>query len=508
MGSEIKKEVLSCCEEKEKIKCEKVIETELNLPDYCTDIKRILKCTLTPGIHSVSTTGDRVNIKGTAVIRLIYAGEKEKIDCCEKTVDLSLSGQLKQADGKAVTIADALTDYVNCRAVSQRKISVNGSVSVICRVLGERKTEIPCEADSAIQTKKEKQTQETLVCQGEKTFDLSETVALDKGKASIGKILRQYAHINIESQKAVDDKLLIKGEMVVKAVYCPPETENKLESLIHTMPVSQIIDIEGMDDRCDIRTDCRVSQLLLCVKSDSSEAGRLLEIAARVSCHITACKVKEYEYISDCYCTENRHIAEFAAREVPVPVYSAEKLLNLKENTEIASAKEICDVWIGESTAYMSGSEDKAQGKIGLTVCFLYLDEKGAPAYKEKELEFQSDIALKENYGELKCDFSVESREVKAYLEKDGAVEVSADVMAKIRIYSLWQTEYVCDIKENGDGSQITDKPALTLYYSQKGEKIWDIAKKYSTTVSAVKEENGIEGDAVPKDKMLLIPCV
>ena len=53
-----------------------------------------------------------------------------------------------------------------------------------------------------------------------------------------------------------------------------------------------------------------------------------------------------------------------------------------------------------------------------------------------------------------------------------------------------------------------TCAPAMTLYYADPGEKVWDIAKRYGSTPSAVAQENAIEGDAVEDRRMLMIPAV
>ena len=47
----------------------------------------------------------------------------------------------------------------------------------------------------------------------------------------------------------------------------------------------------------------------------------------------------------------------------------------------------------------------------------------------------------------------------------------------------------------------------LKLYFAQKGEPVWDIAKRYNTSANAIFSENGMEeGDTA--DGMLLIPIV
>ena len=48
----------------------------------------------------------------------------------------------------------------------------------------------------------------------------------------------------------------------------------------------------------------------------------------------------------------------------------------------------------------------------------------------------------------------------------------------------------------------------LTVYFADAGEEIWDIARRYNTTVEAVEQENGITGETVAQKCMLLIPGV
>lgn len=502
----MKKEILSFCEEKEKLKGEKAIDTELTLPDYCKDIKRILKCTLTPQVHSVSTSGENISVRGNALIRVIYADEKENIDCCEKSTDFSVSLQSSQTDGRATVLAEAVADYVNCRAVSRRKISLNGSIGVICRVLSKSFTEFPCTAPDGVEVCKMKRTQPFAVCMGEKTFEMSETVALSKETPSVGKILFSNAWVESESLKAVQDKLLIKGELCVKTVYLAEDKENRVETHTHRMPLSQIMDIEGIDENCQVSARCRIGQLTVTGKSDSSESGRLIDISARINCFVTGEKSTEYEYISDCYCTKGRHTPEYAVRQVNVPVFSQSRTVKLKKSVQLPSSGEICHIWVSDCSADGKVSKNSVRGKINLTVCFLYLDEKGTPAFCERELEFESDTELKEEYDSSACNLTAQIRDVSAVCDKEGSAEFTAEAMIEMKVCDLCSDRYVCDIKETA--AENKKCPALTVYYCEGGEKIWDIAKRYSTTVALIKSENGIDGDTVAKKRMLLIPCV
>ena len=52
--------------------CKEVpVDMDSSLPDYCPDIQKILKCRVIPNISSKSISGDRLNIEGTAKIKLL-----------------------------------------------------------------------------------------------------------------------------------------------------------------------------------------------------------------------------------------------------------------------------------------------------------------------------------------------------------------------------------------------------------------------------------------------------
>ena len=66
-------------------------------------------------------------------------------------------------------------------------------------------------------------------------------------------------------------------------------------------------------------------------------------------------------------------------------------------------------------------------------------------------------------------------------------------------------TDITVDEKEQSAAKR---RPALMLYYCGEEEKVFEIARRYKTTVEAVKSANGFETDEIPKDSVVLIPVV
>lgn len=506
MSFEMKKDKISSCEVASKAKGEQRIETEISLPDYCSEIKRILKCTVTPGVHSVSRTGDRVGAVGTVLIRVIYQGEQDRIDCYEKSLELNVSCQMKDIEDTMILKGKAVTSYVNCRAVNQRKITVSGSISVEFSACGVRSKELPCEIeDECIQIKKKKIRSEDVVCVGEKMFDLSETAIIPKEKPQAEKLIRYGSYITIESKKAVSDKILIKGEFVTNVFYCSGDS-NKIHMFSHIMPISQIVDVPGIDEDMECEVMLKTSLLAVDIKADSDGEQRLVEIAARVSAFIKGCKEKECEIIADCYSTESEIESEYLKTEMLLPVGGFDKTESFRQSIDLgSSATEICDVRISDITGEIRHSDGKAEAICKGTACILFIDDNSAPSYTERAVEFTCPMPLKEECETIEHEIGV--CEVKTDFTPcdNGKTEIKTELQLHCKVWKVISCRYLSDIKVC-EGA-LTDKPALTLYFCTKGEKIWDIAKKYKTTEKAVMEENFIKEKTAPEDRMLLIPC-
>ena len=52
------------------------------------------------------------------------------------------------------------------------------------------------------------------------------------------------------------------------------------------------------------------------------------------------------------------------------------------------------------------------------------------------------------------------------------------------------------------------DRYALKLCYCSEKDDIWEIAKRYSTSISAIMEENELDDDKATEQGMLLIPLM
>ncbi len=510
MALETKKEVLSSWELFSQSKCEEGINLEISLPDYCVDIKRILKCIVTSGVSSVSVSGENVSLSGTVVTRLVYAGEGERIDCYEHISPLSCSAKISELPENAAFKVVTKTDYVNCRAVSQRRISINGNISALIYAYTETKTEVPVEINGlSVQCRRENTERTNLICLTEKTFDLSETVALDGEKADIGKIIRSNSFVRLDSKKAVADKLLIKGDLCCEILYADSE-KGALHKIRHTMPISQIINLAGVTEKSDISLIFTVGQFMVSAKNDSSGRCRLLEFAARVSVLVKCTEDKKVYIIDDCYSTEYEVSGEYRLTEISKLIMNEDKEFICEETVDFSDGEigEIYDMWHSDLCCSINGKNGNGEGEYSFLLCGIYRDKSGVLRYGEKNLSGKINLAFKSAEENIRCDCSVYIPSLEYSSAGNGKVKIRAVVLVGCNIYSWKHRRILSSLKVDEDSIKEKKYPALCLYFAEKDEKIWDIARRYNTTTELIVQENSIKGMTVEEDRMIMIPCV
>ena len=83
---------------------------------------------------------------------------------------------------------------------------------------------------------------------------------------------------------------------------------------------------------------------------------------------------------------------------------------------------------------------------------------------------------------------------------------MKTEMFANGVILSSCMKKYIGSIDIDKDTVKRDRACALTIYFCDSGESLWNIARKYNTTVEAIMLENDLTDDVVEKSRMMLIP--
>lgn len=493
-----------------KINDTQTVEQEIVLPDYCKEIKKLLKCSFIPGLHTVSVSGEKVSARGTGTIRILYLGEGDTVDVFEKNCELTFGVQMKDLPADAAIRTKQRVDFLNCRVTGQRKLSVNAGISTLfcCFCTGEASF-VSCREDAQIKAKTQKLYCESVSGFFEKTFDMSETVVLGEDKPAVSKIVSCDGYCVLESKKQSSGKLLLKGEVRINICYLAEKKENCFCQLTHTLPISQIVDVGEGENQSEYDVCLEVKQLLCNLKSDSSGSNRLIELLLRVSAFVRVKEKRACEAVVDCYCPEYEIETVYAQPDFYNPLREVNEHIEKKCEIEFSSTvKEICAVRCLDVSESLTCKPNRAVLSCSALLGIVYLDEKGTASYCEKNADFEAAYAVVEKSDKPSGELSVEVTQVSLKLTGGEKAEVIIECNIRGKIYCTHEKNILKKLVILKDKPKNSSAAALTVYFTEKDESLWEIAKSHNTTVELITQENGLESENIAQGTMLLIPCV
>lgn len=486
---------------------EQPIDCDITLPDYLKDIQKILKCVAMPGIASVSTSGNRVTAEGSVTVRVVYIDESNCISTYEQGIPFAKHVEI--SDLSKVVFVDCVckTGYMNCRAVNQRRIDIHGAVSL--KFTTYMRQEVAVVTDRVPSDIEKRAIQIKIanpIADVGRYFAVSEVETL-KEKPPIAAIVKTGAYALVNEVKVIKDKALVKGDLLVSVSYTS-DTSTALEFYNTRMPISQIVDAPGLDEDEIIDTFLKVTQINIIPKADGTGEYKLLDISVKLLAEMHAYKECDFSAITDAYSTSR----ELALEVCKVPVLKfAERI---SESTVVTSAldlpesdcTEIIDMWCSDVTSNYKYQDCTLEIYGSATLGILAGGTGDGCSFYEKTVDFSYTRTMSE-VDDIHLMPSVTLIAQNTVKNADGGIDVKLEFCISANVFAKEYISLVSNISESeGNECKCDDGAALIIYFALSGESVWDIARHYNTTVSAIMSENDITDEVLPCDTMLLIP--
>ena len=284
---------------------EVAVDTDFTLPDYFGEIKKILKCKAVPRIASKALNSDEVVIDGAVEISFIYVDNDNNICSYTYLIPFNKTFPIKCECAKPTFSVSAKTSYMNCRALSVRKVDIHGAINLEVKAFEIIKDAVVCDADGGgIEVLRDTVPATVPIGIGEKNLFIEEDFSLGEGQADIGVVLRYEATPRVEECKIIGNKAKVMGKIRVLALYLA-RNGTKTEQVEKIIPFSQLVEIENINDDCEC--ECKVEIAFCELKSRvfGDEENRNLLFTAKLTLTINAFCNNDLTVIKDAYSTQN-----------------------------------------------------------------------------------------------------------------------------------------------------------------------------------------------------------
>ncbi len=487
--------------------CEQSVDCDITLPDYCADISRVLKCCIIPEITSDKISGDRVCVDGNALVRIIYADENDNICTCEQNYPFSKFIQSGD-DAQGALETNVSVQYTNCRAINKRRAEIHSQLHIRFKISA------PCGyecinkiADTSVQTKTENFEISSLCAVESKNFTLGETAELPPDYLPVERIIACYATPVINETKAAKDKILIKGEVGITVIYCSDNNPGNNATFCHTIPVSQVIDIQGADENSVVCVRMKIQSCQCKTVNDVDSVSRLIEINCIAAACIKAYTLSQISCITDAYSIDGQLQTNYESRQFLKLDKNLKEISVQKFTIDLNSldGQKICCIWWDKPDVNKNIHDGKLSLHTVVPINIIAIDSENRPVFCQREVNFEfsrsidSQRCIISDEDVIPTGFNITSF-------TGGKADIKGEFIVSADIFSVSQADALisADVAK-GNKSRSS---CVVVYFPDKEETLWDIARKFNTTTDMIKEQNSVISEIVTDEKPLLIPVI
>ncbi len=484
------------------------IDVDFTLPDYCPDVNKILKCKAISRIASKLCSGSSITVDGCVTITVIYCSPENRIFSYEYQYPFNKSFDAEtNTDGADLCVKTKL-EYINCRAVTGRKIDIHGAAGVYVKLKCRKKTDIITDVDdNCIELLRGTAKATSPMGKTEKYLILEDEIELSQGMAAISTVLRYDSSAVVKECKLINNKIMIKGDLILKILYM---TENGQSQLINeTQPFSQLLELDEVNENCECEGKAYIANIELKPRINAAGEARSFTL----NCKILVC--------CECYCNNDVEVvldafsrkfeADISRNEICFnkirqsinECFSCKKGITAPEN-DISS---VADMWCGvrsESCKFVEG-ELIINGTV--TASFILMNSNGEPIFFEKPIDFEYKKPVNCTESGLHCDPQLSVVSCGYTLTGNGNIELYVELSVNAAVISRENVSLVTGVKiKESIPLQKKERGAMTVYFASSGERIWDIARHYLSSPNEIKQINDIDTDVLKSEKMILVP--
>lgn len=497
------------------------IEEDILVPDTKPDLHEILiidgRCHLSGSqIPKLPKEEDFISLSGELELQTLYIPLKK--DLQNPMIPIQSRIGFKEQWHRQVPAGASLEltcsiDKIEYVVINERKYRVKIQISIKARQFTDSKIDFfEGLIGDELQLLKETINISSLALQKNDTLSIKEDFAPASGAAPKA-ILNQNITVVENYKQTTADKVVISGYIYVNLLYScdPAEGDGSTQLLQHQERIefTQFVPLQQAGRQCGFSVS--FDDWDLKVKLTQNEEGAdVFRLEGDLLTMVELYKNNEMEIVVDAYHREKDFICDFEVENCKTVLGTSVGETSLREIISIESSGFSAEKILYQTARILSSESKCEQNKIVTEgnlqvnmICLAGGDEGTIFAVSEilpyRVASSTSGLTGKE---ELSCsvylkDLWAEKINPKQ-LEINVCVLSSCEIILQTPFKVLTNPAFVSSVSENHHLSMV-------IYICQGDETLWDIAKRFKTTVDSIKEVNEIESDELSPGRKLLI---
>ncbi len=508
---ELSKETINLTEQSVKQAVNVMVEGDLVLPDVKPDIREVLLADANATVSTAEYQNGKLRISGNVVFSVLYAPDgNEDCELKSASVTFPFSDSLEISGGETLKFAvSGATEHIGFTLVNSRKLSAKVIVELSIRGYRERSySPVSSISGGDMQCRTKTYQIYAPMAEEQTTVAVSDFLTVPADLPDIDEILKMDAWATAEDSKMMNGKVMVKGTLHIKTLYSAQEEGNRVICVSHEIPFAEIVEAGGAGEDCDVCVICNVKNATSSARGDINGDTKIISVSILMDVCIKSAKTLQETLVDDCYSTNGSLITKTEKMTFSEAISSEHTAFTKTQNVAAEQGEKFgelicvtCKPLLRE-TVFENGALH-LKGSLISFLLYRQEGENGAVKSIVTETDFDQTKPVSGDGLSCLCELWLED----ISMEKKGATEavVKATMGLHYDVLREQNLDLLTECEQKEDMTEI-ERPSLVVYFTEQGDTLWDVAKRYGTTVEKIKTANRMEDDLLPVGKKILIP--
>ncbi len=499
-----------------------LVEGDIIVPDTKPDIDTVLEANASAYIDSKDIVNDRITFKGNLDINVLFIakGENKPVYNMQTTYPINDFINMENIDKNMTVFTTCNITNLDYKLINDRKVSFRAILDVSTEVLAKENIE----AVSTIDGLSEKQMKVTninvnkVACTKFDRFNIKDDIEISSSRPNIKEILDISFNIANKDVRTQQEKINISGDIRACVLYKSDEEDSIITYFEQDIPFNGSIEVEGATDDMigDVYLDIQEKNVQ--ILEDVDGEPRLIGLDIYVGCNIKVSYEDEMDILEDAYALDKKITIEKNMQSYPMLVCKNKNQASIKE---VVKLEENCPPIL--QVLKVSGKpvldnveilEDKilAEGVIECKILYITNSDEYPMYCFNTVVPYTQAIDAKGSKPEMvKTDINVCLEHIGVNMLSDKDVEIRCAVNFDAVVTKDKDLSFITDVAfEEVDEAFLNGIASMIIYVVQPGDTLWNLAKKFNTTVDDIVELNDIENPDLiyPGQKLLILKKV
>jgi len=495
-----------------------IIENDIIVPDAKPDIERILLLDGEAYVSEAEVIQDRILVGGMIRYKILYISDDPEQPLKSINTNANFSYGLDVADSKQGMKCRVKCDieHIDYEILNGRKVNVKTILGVNGKVMEELEQPIVNDLTGIenAQVMRDSFTLNNYIGSNEDVSKIKETLEIPAGKPTIKEILRNDVKITGKDYKITDNKIIAKGELNISTLYLADDETRSVQFMEHEIPFAQSMDLPGIREDMNCNVDFAIADCLFDAEEDSDGELRFLKGEVTLNLWAEGFYKSNIEVIADAYSPNARLSIEKEPFKVEDSIAGSKSQVTLKDNVfidnENPEISEVFNVLCKPSLSEYKVEDDKVviEGVVSNKILYLANNSEQPVFCNEQEMPLKHSIELKGAKPGMSCEIELDAEHCSYSMNSSKEIEIRVVISISVRASRQVTIPLVSKITESPlDDSRLAAQPSIIIYFSQPGDTLWNIAKKYYTTMDEIKKINNLSDiNSVSPGQQIIIP--